>query len=184
MTQPTIRIGDDDAAVSLRADDVFSPPTPGEVAGPSPLEQLRKALAAPVAAKPLTLRVPERPGVTLRFSTGITQEQRTAWQKRSTKKSRRQNREDEVDEMNFACLVLANTNEAIAFGGVDAHDRDDTPLTFAMPALWEMVSAADPVSAIRNLFGNDAHVLLASGEVLLASGFDDDLEETDPTTAS
>ncbi len=178
----TIRIGDHQTG-SLRADAMLAPPSAAETAGVSPLEQLRKALAAPVVSEPVTLLVPGRPGVTLRFATGISEEQRKAWQKRATKKSRRPGREDETDEMMFASLVLANTHVAIAFGGLDAHDADDTPLTFAMPALWEMVGAVDPQSCIRALFGNDAHVLLASGEVLLASGFDDDLE-ADPTTAS
>lgn len=182
----TIRVGApplvEKEEVRLRADEVFAPPAPAE-AGASPLEQLRKALAVPVQQEPITLRVPGRPNVTLRFSTELSNEQRKAWQNRATKKSRRQGREDEVDEMLFACLVLANQNEAIAFGGVDAYDSDNNPLTFASPQVWEMVGAADPQGAIRALFGVDAHVLLASGEVLMSAGFDDDLE-ADPTTAS
>lgn len=189
MSDPsTIRIGtahdDDDGPLSLRPDEMFAPPTPDETAGASPLEQLERALAEPVEIETKTLRVPARPGVTLRFLPDVDDDKRKAWQKRATKKSRRPGREDEVDEMLFACLVLANTHQAISFNGVDAHSEADEPITFAHPKLWNMVGAQDPADCIRKLFAVDAHVLLASGEVLLAAGFDDDLETADPTTDS
>jgi hypothetical protein len=179
MSESTFRVGDEPD--SLAVDEMFAPPTPDEVASLPPLEALRQALAAPVERDPLTLRVPTRPGVTLRFVPNIDDERRRAWQARATKKSRRQGKDDELNEMLFASLVLANTHVATCFGGVDAHDEEDGPLTFAHRQLWDMVGATDPQSCIRKLFANDAHVLIASGEVLLASGFEDDLEESDPT---
>lgn len=184
MSESTIRVGaEPKPGKAQEALDVFEPPKPSE-RGLSPIEQLRAALAAPAKSEPITLKVPSRPGVTIRYSTVLTQEQRKAWQQRATKKSRRQGREDEVDEMLFTCLVLANQMEAIQFDGIDAHDpKTDEPLTFAQPALWEMVGAENPQECIRKLYANDAHVLTTGGEVLLASGFDDDLD-TDPTTAS
>lgn len=170
-----IRIGDD-------ADAIFAPPTDDERRSVSPLEGLRDALTGPVQTEPIVLRVPGRPGVTIRCHTSMSQEQRKAWQKRSTKKAR--GKDPEVDEMLFAQLVLANTCEAVLFNGAEALDEEGTPLTFAHKQLWDMVNAAEPSQSIRNLFGVDAHVLLASGEVLLASGFDDDLsDESDPTEA-
>lgn len=87
--------------------------------------------------------------------------------------------------MYYAQLILSNTNTAVFVDGVAAHDDEDTPLTFRHRQLWEMVGAVDPADCIRKLYGNDPHVLIASGEVLLASGFDDDLQsESDPTQAS
>lgn len=159
---------------------VFGTPTREETASVSPLEGLRAALASPVQTEPITLNVPGRPGVTIRCHTRMTQEERKAWQNRSKKKVRGIGKEPEVDEMRFSCLVIANTCEAVSFHGVDAHDAEDTPLTFRHKQLWEMVGANDPEDAIRRLFGVDAHVLLASGEILLSSGFDDDLS-SDPT---
>lgn len=182
MTDSTIRVGDDERPT---ATDLFAPPTAEETSSVSPFEALRDALAAPVHTEPITLRVPGRPGVTIRCHTRLSQEERKAWQKRATKKVRGVGKDPEVDEMMFAQLVLANTCEAILFNGVEAHDSEGTPLTFAHKQLWDMVKAAEPQQAIRNLFGVDAHVLLASGEVLIASGFSDDLSDDEgPTTAS
>lgn len=178
-----MRIGAEPTAT--RDDDLFAPVTVEEANADavSALDGLRAALAAPADTPPITIRVPARPGVTIRCHTRMTQEQRKAWQARAKTKKRRG--EDEVDEMLFAQLVLANTCEAISFNGIDAHDAEDTPLTFRHKQLWDMVNAPDAPSAIRALFAVDAHVLLASGEVLLASGFDDNLNDGEgPTRAS
>lgn len=176
MSETPYRIGADPAT------DLFAPPTAEEASSVSALEGLRQALATPVETEPKVLRVPSRPGVTIRCHTHMTQEERKAWQKRATKKKRGLGGENEVDEMHFAMLVIANTCEAVLFNGVEAHDAEGTPLSFRHKQLWDMVGATDGPSCIRRLFGVDAHILLASGEVLLASGFDDDLgAESDPT---
>jgi hypothetical protein len=161
--------------------DVFAPPTADELASGrrTPFDDLKAALEAPVEREPKIVRVPKRPGVTLRFNTDrIDDEKRKAWQKRATK--RRRGSEDEVDEMLFSCLVIANANDGVLFKGIEAQDVEGTPLTFAHRQLWDMVGAGDPATCIRRLFANDAHVLIASGEVLMAAGFDDDLS-VDPT---
>lgn len=174
MSDPSpIRIGHDD---DLPGVDVFGDPTADEVAAGrvSPYDSLRKALEQPVEKAPKFVKVPKRPGVTLRFDTDrIDDEKRKAWQRRATKK--RTGREDDIDEMLFACLVIANANDGILWDGVEAQDVEGTPLTFAHRQLWDMVGAAEPQACIRRLFANDAHVLIASGEVLMAAGFDDDL---------
>lgn len=182
MSESPIRVGADyDADADGSAPvDIFAPPRLDEISAESAMEGLRKALAAPVERKSTTVNVLERPGVSIRCHTNMSHEQRKAWQNRSKKKTRGIGREPEVDEMMFACLVIANTTVAVQFGGVDAHDEEGTPLTFAHKQLWEMVNATDPQDAIRKLFAVDAHVLIASGEVMLASGFDDDLA-ADPT---
>lgn len=183
MSETSIRIGD--APESLRAEpvDLLAPPTAEETKSESPLEGLRKALATPVVVEPVTLRVPARPGVTLRFRPDIDDDKRKAWQKRATKKRRGPGGAEETDELMFAMLVVANTNVAVCFNGVDAHDEEDTPLTFAHRQLWDMVEARNPQECIRKLWANDPHILLASGEILMAAGFDDDLEAEDPTSA-
>lgn len=178
----TFRVGDEPTST-----DLFAPPTEEEKGDGmvSALEGLRAALSAPVESPPITIRVPGRPGVTIRCHTRMSQEERKAWQARSKAKKRRGAGADEVDEMLFAQLVIANTCEAIAFNGTDAHDEEGTPLNFRHRQVWDMVGASDAPTAIRLLFGVDAHVLLASGEVLLASGFDDELNDGEgPTRAS
>lgn len=171
-----------DSQPSLSVDEMFAPPAAAELGGLTPFEALKKRLEQPAEeAKTTTLKVPARPGITLDFRGPIPAEQRKAWQNRARKKSRRGSGEPEVDEMLFSCLVLANTHKATLVDGVEAHDEDGNPLTFAHRQLWDMVDARDPEDAIRKLWANDAHVLIASGEVLLDAGFDDDLG-TDPTT--
>lgn len=192
MTQDTIRVGsgvgdDEDETGNLERGDLFAPPTPEDALdGTSALEALREALATPAVSEPVTLRVPARPGVSIRCHTRMEQEDRTAWRKRATPRqtggNRRRGREPEPDEMEFALLVLANTCEAILFNGSEASTSDGGPLTFRSTELWRMVEAPEPRQAIRRFFSNDAHILIASGEVLLASGFDDDLEEEEGPT--
>lgn len=192
MSETPIRVGDVPQADFARpqADepypggvDLFAPPTVEETAGKSPLQQLEESLAEPAEpVDPVRLRVPRRRGVELEFDPSrINKDNRKAWQKRSTKKTRRPGVDDEVDDFLFACLVLANTHVGVLMNGQEARDEEGTPLTFAHAQLWRMVGARDPQECIQKLFANDQHVSAASGEVLLASGFDDDLSATDPT---
>lgn len=162
--------------------DLFADPTPAETAHKSPMQALEEALAAPAEAIPvLPLRVPLRRGVVLEFDPGkINKTNRKAWQKRVTKVSRRPGQADEVDDFMFACLVLANTCVGVKMNGHTATDNEGTPLTFAHAQLWAMVGARDPQECIEKLYANDQHVTAASGEVLLASGIDDDMT-ADPT---
>lgn len=162
--------------------DLYDPPTATEMAGKSPMQQLQESLSEPaITVDAKRIRVPSRRGVELEFDPArINSDNRKAWQKRATKKSRRQNVEDEVDDFLFSCLVLANTHIGTLINGREAYDSEGTPLTFAHAELWGMVSADDPQECIRNLFANDQHVSIASGDVLLAAGFDDDLT-ADPT---
>lgn len=162
--------------------DLFDPPTDDELAGKSPLQQLEESLGEPAEEVELTkLRVPRRKGVELLFdSSKINSTNRKAWQKRATKRSRRAGVEPEVDDFLFACLILANTHVGTLSNGREARDSEGTPLTFAHAQLWAMVKARDPQECIEKLFANDQHVSVASGEVLLAAGFDDDLA-ADPT---
>lgn len=176
---PPLRVGVDP---SDRADELFAPPTKAETASVSPIDGLRAVLAKPVETEPVTLRVPGRKGLKVRFHTRMTQEQRKGWQSRARTKKRRLGAEPEVDDMLFGLLVIANTCEAILVDDVEATDVEGTPLTFAHRQVWEMVGADDPQDAIRRFYGVDAHVLLTSGEILLASGFDDDLSEDEGPT--
>lgn len=174
-----IRVGSD-----LHDDDdaVFAPPAPSELEGKSPFEQLQAVLATNADKEPVRLKVPTRPGVSVLFRCNMTSDERKAWQKRATSTKRGK---DEVDEMFFSTLVLANTCLGVFVEGQAALDDEGTPLTFAHKQLWDMVKARDPREAIRAFYGNDAHVLLSSGEVLLSSGYDDDIEaESGPTSAS
>lgn len=186
-----IRIGDssaDDNPRTLTADEVFAPASAEEkLSGSmSALEGLRAALAPQAASTPdlVVLTVPRRQGVTVAFMPAIEDDDRKAWIKRSTKKARRAGGADEVDELLFAGLVLANTCVEVRFAGEAACDAEGTPLNFRHRMLWDMVDARTPLDAIRALFASDAHVLVASNDVLMAAGYNDDLTaDEDPTPA-
>lgn len=182
-----IRIGDDEPTRGLTPDEVFAAPSAEERAhgSVSALDGLRAALQSDAveALEPVTLKVPRRPGVSLAFMPAIEDDDRKAWLRRSTKKSRRSAGNDEVDELQFAGLVLANTCVEVRFDGEAAVDGEGTPLTFRHKMLWDMLGAHEPLTAIRALFASDAHVLVASNDVLLSAGYDDDLTSEDPTQA-
>lgn len=183
MSETPFRVGAGPESLAEPHDDLFAEPTVEERASVSPMEGLRSALAEPTVSEPITLRVPKRPGVKIRCRTDVVDhDKRKAWQNKAKRKQRGIGREPEVDELHFAMLVVANTCEAVQFNGLDAYDEEGTPLTFRHAQLWEMLGARDPQEAIRKFFDNDQHIILASGEVLLASGFDDDLSDEEGPT--
>lgn len=176
------RIGSTPEADDLPTDGPFRDVDPDEKAAAravvSPLEALRLQLAEPVVTEPVKLKVPGRPGIVCEFRTNMEDDDRKAWQKRATK--RRRGREDEIDDMYYSSLILANTHIGTYMDGVEVRDEEGTAVTFRHRMLHTMVGANEPMEAIRKFYGIDAHVLIASGEVLLASGFDDDMT-ADPT---
>lgn len=159
----------------------------GEVADPdlapvdtvSPLEELRAELTAPVEGADVVLAVPGRPGYAVRYSSSFTYEQLTAWRKRATDRN-------EVNEIRFAALILANQSRAIVRNGDEVVDAG-APLTFrskAFLALYEVDRVADAVVAF---YGNDFDVAAAGNSLLRAAGFGaeaptvDEDEESGPT---
>lgn len=157
----------------------------------SPLEALAAELERPAERKEnLRLVPPQRPNITMIFDPNITSDERKAWLKRAEERptgnrARRRSRAItgepvETDAFVFACLVLAHTNRGIEIGG-DLATKDGQPLTLRDETLWAMMKQIDPQAAIRWLYGNDQHVEGTAGEIVGASGIDDDLEEVDPT---
>lgn len=187
MTE-TIRVGHDTNT------DIFAAPSSDELAAISdisPLDGLAMELAdaATTRKELLTLRVPDRPRVSLRFDPNIHAEDRKLWEERATPRQVRADRrlrgeKPEPDDMKFACQVIAHTCVAVLFQGKEARRDDGQLLTFRDRQLWEMAKAIEPERAIRNVIGNDMHVQTIAGRILLASGLDDDVEEVDPTAAS
>lgn len=163
--------------------------------GMSPLEGLQADLGKPAERKPLlTLRIPQRPAVALQLDPNVIDAPiRKQWEDKAKERptgnrARRRARgltgtDTPIDPFHYACLVLAHTNTAILWNGQEAV-VDGEPLTLKDEQVWQMVGAIDPEVAISKLFGNDQHVESMAGEVILASGVDDDLQEVDPTNAS
>lgn len=146
----------------------------------SPLEQLRGALNKQVEREPITLVVPARRGVTIRFDANIDAEALEAWRKKCRKRDRRTGT-DVVDPIKLACTVLGNQASEIQMNGQPV-TNDGEPVLFYSPTLHDMVGAHSTLEAVKLLFGVDGHLLDAADRVIAAAGYGDEVEEApDPT---
>lgn len=134
------------------------------------LDALRADFADKVAEGEETevFPVPGRPGYAIRCATVIDHEELQAW----TRRARDTSMPGGVNELKLSATILANACRAIVRDGVDVPDGDG-PLTFASPTLHDILGVKSPRDAIRKFYGRDAHVVLASHEVLREAGYAD-----------
>lgn len=159
-----------------------APEAPSLVSGAasSPLEALRATLRKEVERDPITLVVPSRNGVAIRFDTNIDADALEAWRRKSRKRDRRSGTEV-IDPIKLACTVIGNQAREITMGG-DAVTDGGEPVLFYSPVLHEMVGASNTLEAVRMMFGVDGHLLDAADRVVEAAGYGDEVEEApDPT---
>jgi len=142
---------------------------------PTILAQLRETLSKSVKRDDVLIDVPERPGMTVRFSPNITQHQIKAWRRASG-----DGRKDGLDSVRFSCHVLANTCTGFFLNGAEVTENGET-VTFSHESIMQMVDAARVFDCVRNVYGLDPHVESAALAVLDAAGYNDDLEPVDPT---
>jgi hypothetical protein len=147
----------------------------------SPLDALRNELKGDTVKPPLVLSVKSRNHTQLRYDLNVlTLDDIQAWRKRSRDKSK----PDEFDVRKFACIVIANTCDAVLFRGQVVNGRDRKPLNFRHEELWEMVSAGRAVDAVTFFFGEneDARIMAHMNSVMSAAGYDElEADEADPT---
>lgn len=143
------------------------------------LEQLKERLTRKIERPEIEVEVPERKGVTVRFSPNITHHQMRAWRKKagdSTKAG--------MDPLKFACEVIGQTCMAILVDGVPVTE-DGNNVTFASDSILEWVGASRPIpDGIRSFYGVDPHIEAVAVTIMEKSGYGDDVEEVDPTTGS
>lgn len=160
--------------------DVHDPPTPAELAGTSALDMLQQAVSGQVHLKPITLKVPERHGVSVQYDVNIDDDVLTAWKKRSIHEDPR----DGINALKLASIVLASQSIAFFINGHQVTEGGQ-PLTFASQTVWRMVNPAATSSpdAVIRLYGVHAHVINTGEEVLRAAGYGGLIErvESDPT---
>jgi hypothetical protein len=151
------------------------------------LDDIKSALAKPVEKAPITLEVPGRPDMAVRFDTNIDADLLQAWTKRCTKRVKG---EPEVDTMRLASIVIASKAETVVYRNEDV-DFDGKPLNFQNTELGEMLRAdsRSHLGVIRALYGYDGHILGVMNEILRAAGFDPDVDiqeedEDSPTKRS
>lgn len=146
----------------------------------SVLEQLKKTISKKVERTAIYIEVPERPGVTIKVSPNITQNQLRAWRKNAGEDSK-----SGLDATKFACAVVGHTTEAICMNGEEVTNDDGVTLTFASPEILEMTNTTRPLpDCVREFFGIDPHVEAAALAIMEAAGYSDTVETVDPTKQS
>lgn len=172
MEEP-IRIG---AATEVPVLDEYEDTAPGTM-----LDELRADLAQEIADEPVTIAIPGRPGIELKFSTALDQHVLAKLRKASKDRSMPEG----IDELGLACRILATQHAGLIRNGEEVLTEGE-PLTVRTPALLDLVGASRPVEAVRALFGKDGHVLAAARRVLQGAGYDEDALEagSDPTQGS
>lgn len=146
------------------------------------LAALKEELQREVRLDPITLNVPSRPGMSIRFDTNVESGTIQMWRKQAQNKSM----QDNFDGLKFSSLVVANKAEAVLFNGVVAMTETGDELNFKNPDLLTMLGANRALEAVRKLYGLDGSIFVAADEILKAAGYDQEGSEqqTDPTLIS
>jgi hypothetical protein len=151
------------------------------------LADLEKQLAATVTNEPVTFPVQKRPGVSIRYSTALEDEQLTAWRKRCQDPKQPEG----FHALRFCLMVLVNQCESILFNGQDVTDEEGGLLKFNHARIKRIYSDAPSpriIDVARKLIANDAHCMSTANAVMDAAGFGDQAVAVDdgegPTTTS
>lgn len=144
------------------------------------LSRLRNTISKKVERAVVLLEVPERPGVHVRISPNITQNQMRNWRKQAGEDSR-----NGLDATKFACMVIGHTTVGIEIDGEEVFDENGNEVTFASPVILEMTETTRPLpDCVRAFFGVDPHVEAAALAILDAAGYSDTVDAVDPSKGS
>lgn len=156
----------------------------GDTKTETPYDRLKRILAEKVHNPSITLQVPMREGLSIRYSPNIEAEDFELWRRNSVAGNRRARRSEdgEVDQHRFMASVVYNTAEIFLVDGEDVYlnNNVDTPLNFKEQASLRQIfgiTASTATELVRKVFANDAHVLSAGAQILEAAGFGDELAE-------
>lgn len=141
------------------------------------LDKLKAEISKEVTRPEIEIPVPERAGVSVRFSPNITSEQLKSWRRNSTNR-----KTDELDSIKFSCYVVGQTVTGIYFSGEIVEDDNGNAITFASPDMLEMTNTTKPLpDAIRAFYGVDPHLEAVALKILDYAGYGDDVDTEDPT---
>lgn len=143
---------------------------------PKILDQLRSELKKKVKRPDVFLEVPERPNMAIRFSPNISQHQIRAWRRNSGEDTKAG-----LDSVKFACYVLANTCNGILLNNEMVLDDEGSEVTFGSETMIDMLEVKTVSEAIRAVFVVEPHVEAAALAVMEAAGYNDSVEQVDPT---
>lgn len=142
------------------------------------LNQLRKVVMQKVEREDVFITVPSRPGVMIRVSPNITQNQMRAWRKNAGEDSKKG-----LDTLKFSAQLIASTTTGILIHDEFAEDSRGVKLTFASPEIMDMTGTNRPhPDCVLAFFGTEPHIEAAAVAVIEAAGYGDSVESSlDPT---
>lgn len=144
------------------------------------LDQLKTVIQRKIERDEVFIPVPERPGVMVRISPNITQNQLRAWRKNAGEDSKRG-----MDTLKFACHVVAATCTGILMNDEIVTNDQGIELTFASPEIMAMTSTNRPhPDCVQAFFGLEPHIESAAVAIIEAAGYGDSVETVDPMKRS
>ncbi len=151
-----------------------------EAADNNVLNQLKAVIQKKVERDEIFIPVPERPGVMVRISPNVTQNQLRAWRRNAgddTKKG--------LDTLKFSCNVIAATCTGIVMNDEVVTNDMGVEVTFASPEVMQMTGTTRPhPDCVQAFFGLEPHIEAAAVAIIEASGYGDAIEAVDPTKRS
>ena len=141
------------------------------------LDQLKEEISREVSRPDIEMAVPERKGVSVRFSPNISNDQLKAWRRNATNR-----KTEELDSIKFSCYVIGQTVTGIYFNDELVLDDEGNNITFASPVIMEMTNTDRPLpDAIRAVYAVDPHLESVALKILDYAGYGDDVDAEDPT---
>jgi len=144
------------------------------------LDQLKKVIKEKVRRDDVYIAIPERPGVMIRVSPNITQQQLKTWRRNAGEE-----RKGGMDTLKFSTNLIAATTTGILLNDEIATDESGIEVTFASPEIMQMTDTTRPhPDCVLAFFGLEPHVESAAVAIIEAAGYGDQVDALDPTKRS
>lgn len=144
------------------------------------LDQLKKVIKEKVRRDDVYIAIPERPGVMIRVSPNITQNQLKAWRRNAGEE-----RKGGMDTLKFSTNLIAATTTGILLNDEIATDDNGVEVNFASPEIMQMTDTTRPhPDCVLAFFGLEPHVESAAVAIIEAAGYGDQVDALDPTKRS
>jgi hypothetical protein len=144
------------------------------------LNKLKSAIQKKIERPLVEINIPERPGVSIRVSPNINQNQLRSWRKNAGEETK-----NGMDTVKFACAVIAHTTVGIVVEGETAVNEDGHELNFASSEIMQMTGTNRPYpDCVKAFFGIEPHIEAAALAIMEAAGYGDTVDAVDPTMKS
>lgn len=136
-------------------------------------------VAKPVEHDDVVFPVKTRPGWAVRYATVIDMDQVKRWRKSAGEGTRKG-----LDEVRFACILMANLCRGISRNGEDLLDGDEEPVTFGTKELWQLYDTSKAADTVRAFYGDDIYLASTLDGLLIETGIGEEVAPLDPTQRS